>query len=169
MKASELIQRYNNGERFFRGAYLRRADLRGANLRGANLFGADLRGANLSGANLSEAYLPAPPMVLLAQWRGVPRHVCRELMRYDAANHPRPELFEKWAREDNGFVDGPCPYEDTKIDRAANFTERANWYSPGPAKSAFELMKMVLRWKCRDSDYHTAADRKRWANKKGGE
>ncbi len=60
MKATELIQRYNNGERDFseadlREAYLSGASLGGANLRGAYLGGADLRGANLSGANLYRA------------------------------------------------------------------------------------------------------------------
>jgi uncharacterized protein YjbI with pentapeptide repeats len=52
MNASELIAKYDAGERDFR-----RADLSGANLRRANLSGADLYGANLSGADLSDAIL----------------------------------------------------------------------------------------------------------------
>ena len=72
MKADELLERYQAGERAFSGvnlcgANLERANLRGIRLRGArlrwtNLRGADLRladftGASLSGANLSGANL----------------------------------------------------------------------------------------------------------------
>ena len=52
MKNTELIEKYNEGERSFR-----LADLSGASLSGANLSGANLRGANLSRANLSRANL----------------------------------------------------------------------------------------------------------------
>ena len=64
MKAEELTQRYEAGERDFPGVVIEKnylgllkVNLRGANLSGANLAGADLattdfRGANLSAANL---------------------------------------------------------------------------------------------------------------------
>lgn len=72
MDASELIARYNAGERDFEGADLSNADLRGvalgaeapgpvklgrANLSGANLAGARLYGARLGGASLCYADL----------------------------------------------------------------------------------------------------------------
>ena len=57
MTATELLERYANGDRNFVGAYLRRADLREANLSGGNLSGADLSGADLSRADLSRADL----------------------------------------------------------------------------------------------------------------
>lgn len=52
MKANELIERYNAGERNFAGI-----DLRFANLSQADLSGADLSRANLQGANLQQATL----------------------------------------------------------------------------------------------------------------
>ena len=87
MNPTELLRRYADGERDFRGTNLRAANLcnvnlrgvnlcrvnlrsvylsetnlRGANMRGvslcwANLSGADLRGADLDGANLYETHL----------------------------------------------------------------------------------------------------------------
>ncbi len=60
--ASELLSRYQRGERhfpqscleyaFLRGVDLRRADLRGSDLHGANLRYANLRGSNLANADL---------------------------------------------------------------------------------------------------------------------
>ncbi|HWP60349.1 MAG TPA: pentapeptide repeat-containing protein [Candidatus Acidoferrales bacterium] len=56
--AEELLRRYGNGERNFRGIVLPPfSDLSGKDLSGANFERASLRGANLSGANLSESNL----------------------------------------------------------------------------------------------------------------
>jgi len=63
-------------------------------------------------------------------------------MRFDAANHPKPELFDDWA---NG---GDCPYDSIKWQQCANFQERKDLWSPGPAKSALELAMMLLKEKC---------------------
>jgi uncharacterized protein YjbI with pentapeptide repeats len=57
MNTVELIEKYQAGERDFKGANLTGANLRGANLTGANLTGANLRGADLRGANLTGANL----------------------------------------------------------------------------------------------------------------
>lgn len=57
MDVSELLARYEAGERDFRKAHLRGANLIGANLFGVILRNAILRNANLSGANLSGANL----------------------------------------------------------------------------------------------------------------
>ena len=158
-----------------RGANLRWADLRGASLSEANLRGADLyeanlreaslccanlRGANLRGANLREADLgeadlrgadlPSPTTVLLAYWGNVSDLLCTELMRYDAANHPDgDEAFTTWKET------GVCPYNNCHVQRAANFEERRDLWSPGPAKSAYELMCMVLDEKCTWRDDET--------------
>ena len=155
----------NLREANLRGADLRRANLRGANLRGADLSGADLRradlieadlrradlieadlrGADLRRADLIEAdlsgadlrYIPAP-LVLLAQWGELPDALTLDLMRYDAANHPRPERFLRWAN------DGPCPYSGLAVARAANFAERRELIGPDflgvPVKSAWQLV-----------------------------
>lgn len=116
------------------GADLSRANLSWANLSWANLSGADLRGANLSGANLIG--IPAP-IVLLAQWGTLPDALTLDLMRYDAANHPKPERFSRWASG------GPCPYAGLSIARAANFQERRGLIKADflslPVKSAWEL------------------------------
>ena len=121
------------------GADLSWADLRGADLSWANLREADLRGADLGGADLSRANLigiPAP-IVLLAQWGTLPDALTLDLMRYDAANHPKPERFSRWASG------GPCPYAGLSIARAANFQERRGLIKADflslPVKSAWEL------------------------------
>jgi hypothetical protein len=173
MKSIELIEKYNSSERDFhevdlsgadlsgadlreanlRDANLSGADLREANLRDANLSGADLRGANLRGAdlrwaNLRGADLPSPNDILLAQWCEVSDELCIDLMKYDASNHPDPSSFDLWKEY------GKCPFINIKIQRSANFKEKKELWIMGPAKSAFELMKMLIREKCSDSDYH---------------
>ncbi len=139
------------------GAYLRGANLRGACLRGACLRGACLAGANLTGAYLTEANLHgaclaganltearvSPPALLFAAWGAVSDDLCRDLMRYDAANHPDgAAAFQRWA-------DGcGCPYGATQWLRAANFTERRKCWEPGPAPSALELCERLIAEKC---------------------
>ena len=66
-RAEDLIRRYEDGERDFRGIQLgdvnligtdlRDADLTGADLAGASLLDADLRNANLARANLTGTVL----------------------------------------------------------------------------------------------------------------
>ena len=141
MDANELFQLYGAGERIFSGSDLRGSDLRGSDLRecylrecnlsGSNLSGSDLRGSNLRGShlrgsNLSEANLPSPGMILLAQWGEVSDALCGELMRYDAANHPDPSSFDRWAET------GLCPYEDCLIQRSVNFKQKKSSGRPGP-------------------------------------
>ncbi len=133
------------------GADLREADLRGADLRGADLRGADLRGADLweadlRGANIEKVSWPSPTIVLLASWGTVSSDLCLELMRYDAFNHPDPKAFDAWAEN------GTCPYDDVHIERAASFTEKKGAWSPGPAKSAYALMQMLLKECCKQED-----------------
>ena len=121
-------------------------------LHAAHASGANLSRANLSGANLSRADL-CPAVVLLASWGAVSEALCRDLMAYDASNHPDPTAFTRWATEN-----GPCPYSDVRVQRCANFTEQRHLYVPNhPVRSAFALMVDVLREKCAASDYHDAA------------
>ena len=113
---------------------------------GANLSGADLSGANLSGADL------CPTMLLLSGMGRLSDDLTSDLMNYDAANHPDPAAFQRWA---DG---GACPYEGVKVQRVANFSERRECWPPErQLLSAFELMKRVLRERCVDSDYHDKA------------
>ena len=132
-----------------RGANLRYADLSGADLSDANLSGADLRdanlsGADLSGANLSGANLPSPTMVLLARWGAVSPSLCRDLMAYDAACHPDPSAFTRWAKDESG-----CPYSDVKVQRAAVFAEKKeHWDAMVMMRRPFDLMTDVLAEKC---------------------
>ena len=128
------------------GADLTRAILTGANLTEARLVGANLFEANLFAANLTNIQA-SPPALLLAQWGRVSPELCRDLMRYDAANHPDPEAFDQWAREGE-----PCPYGSTAWLRAANFTEDRTLWSPGPAPSALELCLRLIKEKCRCND-----------------
>lgn len=134
------------------GADLRNADLGcaslhntcllKADLRNADLRNTDLRYANLLSAKLHGAELPAPTMVLLANWGYLPTTLTLELMRYDASCHPQPEVFDEWAQG------GPCPYEVCAVQRAAHFVEKRQLWLPGPSKSAYELMCMVLDFAC---------------------
>ncbi len=126
------------------GADLSGANLRGANLSGANLRYADLSGADLSGANLSGADLPSPTMVLLAGWGAVSPSLCRDLMAYDAACHPDPSAFTRWAKGESG-----CPYSDVKVQRAAVFSEKKeHWDETATMRRPFDLMVGVLAEKC---------------------
>jgi len=156
-KQLERIKRSVNAwnawvERYGKRIDLGGANLRGANLRGANLGGANLRGANLGDANLRGAYLRGelrvpPPMVLLARWGDVSDGLCRDLMRYDAANHPDGNAaFQRWA---DG---GGCPYSSTEWLRAANFDERRECWKPGKAPSALELCTRLIAEKCNTED-----------------
>jgi hypothetical protein len=131
-------------------ANLRDADLREVNLRGADLRGANLNRANLCDADLCETKLPAPSMVLLAQWGKVSNALCIELMRYEAANCPDPKVFDRWGEK--GFEwdeEWVCPYVDCDIDRAAHFDERSELWSPGSSMRPYDLMAMVLKEKCK--------------------
>jgi hypothetical protein len=127
-----------------RYANLRYADLSGADLSGADLSGADLSGAHLSGADLRGADLPSPTMVLLASWGTVSSSLCRDLMAYDAACHPDPSAFTRWAKGESG-----CPYSDVKVQRAAVFAEkREHWDETATMRRPFDLMTDVLAEKC---------------------
>ncbi len=129
------------------GADLSGADLSGADLSGANLSGADLRYANLSGADL-----PSPTMVLLARWT-VSDDLCRDLMTFDAACHPDPTAFTRWAEG------GSCPYNEVKVQRAANFKEqRKLWTASAVLCRPYDLMIRVLTENCPAwTDEQTAA------------
>jgi len=130
------------------GASLRGAMLHDANLSGALLAGVDMQLAQLDGANLLGAYLPAPQMMLLANWGNVSPDLCIQLMRYVVANRPGSSAC---GVESAGYPDDAL----MRTDRCAHFVEEVEIYSPGPALSAFELMRMCIRKYCADSDYHT--------------
>ena len=147
-------------------ANLRKANLRLANLRDAVLCRADLRGAVLCRADLRRANLrgskvygvrwPAPTAVLLAEWGELSDDLTRDLMRFDAWCHPDPSRFDAWA---NG---GPCPYDDVRVQRVANFTERKELWTPGMLrkrpKSPYELMTRILEECCDNSPGENDAD-----------
>jgi len=103
---------------------------------------ADLSDANLSGANLSGADLSRPTTILLAAWGGLAPALTADLMRYDAACHPDPAAFDRWA------TGGECPYANVKVQRAAQFKEDRKLWSPGPPPRPYELMIGVLAEKC---------------------
>ena len=135
-----------------RGSNLSGSDLSGSDLRGSNLSGSDLRGSdlrwsnlsgsNLSGSNLRWSDLPAPTMILLADWGPLTDISTLELMRLDASAHPDKEAFCRWA------AGGPCPYNNVKVQRVVNFQEKKELWSPGPPPTIWEAMKMILDEKC---------------------
>ena len=135
-----------------RSANLRYANLGYANLRFANLRFANLRYANLSFANLDCAKyskytrFPAPTMMLLANWGEVSDDLCRDLMRFDAANHPEPQKFNDWANN------GECPYANVAYGRAATFNQNKDLWAPSlldlPPSRPIELVERLLKEKC---------------------
>jgi hypothetical protein len=65
------------------------------------------------------------------------------LMRYDAAFHPHPEHFKRWA------MTGACPYmQDYRATRMIeHFWPERSLYTPGRALSAVNLLKLVKKVK----------------------
>jgi hypothetical protein len=122
------------------GAYLRDANLGSADLRDANLGSADLGGANLRGARYSSGTnWPAPTMLLLVAWGSVTPALCTAMMRLDAACHPDPSAFDRWASSERA----PCPYEGVVWGRAANFQEFRSLWSPGSARP-WDVVQQLL-------------------------
>lgn len=120
-------------------------DLTDTDFRGWNLKRANFRNANLSGVDFTGAILPPPSVLLLANWGEVPKDLCRDLMRYDAANHPTPKAFDRWAKG------GPCPYGNDEgqmqagFARAANFEQEAEYWKPGRPPSALNLVERLFK------------------------
>jgi hypothetical protein len=137
-----------------RDASLQGAHLQGACLQGACLQGADLQGACLQGACLQGADLPAPTVVLLASWDVVADTLTADLMRLDAACHPDPDAFDRWA------AGGDCPYSGVRVERAAAFAEQRELWVAGPPRRPYDLMVEVLAEKCPEWDAakHAAFD-----------
>jgi len=107
------------------GSSLRECNLAGAVLARTNLQNVwfnhcNLRDTILTGVNLKGAYGLNPVELLRADWLYISPALTRDLMRYDAFNHPKPELFLEWAKGGN------CPYEDQSVTRVANFHEDRN-------------------------------------------
>lgn len=80
MNMFDLVARYRDGQRDFRGADLRGALLQNADLSGIDLSGADLRGADFTGARLEGAKLKGVRCGALWRWR-----LARELLGLIAA------------------------------------------------------------------------------------
>ena len=102
--------------------------------------------AHLQGADLQGARLPAPTVVLLASWDVVADTLTADLMRLDAACHPDPDAFDRWA------AGGDCPYSGVRVERAAAFTEQRELWVAGPPRRPYDLMVEVLAEKCPEWD-----------------
>ena len=138
-----------------RGADLREANLREADLRGADLWRADLREANLWRADLREANLweadlweakikfsKFPSISLLSNINlgQLPSNIAKELMRRDAAAHPHPEKFIKWAKG------GDCPYQNEELFWKFK-QERKVWRRGKPTMSDADLIFAICKAK----------------------
>jgi uncharacterized protein YjbI with pentapeptide repeats len=123
------------------------AQFHDCDLTGANLSYVNLTDAEIHGCNLTNAFLPSPTMMLMAEWGNCTRLLTRDLMRYDAANHPNPQAFIEWGKNW-----GECPYAVVSLQRAAHFKEnrdliRADFLKL-PVKSAHSLMVRLLKEHC---------------------
>jgi hypothetical protein len=122
------------------GLDLSETSLRNANLTGANLRTCKLHWTNFAGADLRNATLPAPSVMLAADWTMVrDEELIRDLMRYDAENHENPEAFVRWA---NG---GECPYSGSMFGRAALFSQDPGAFKAGRAPRAYDLLVRVFK------------------------
>lgn len=121
---------YDLSDAHLEHASLRRADMTRAHFYNTYLYGCDLRGA----------ILPAPAIMLQASWGDeLSPQLVRDLMRWDAANHPRPEAFARWAKT------GRCPYTLVKVRRAAHFQEDRKLYKPGPCPRPYDLLMRLFK------------------------
>ena len=111
------------------GAYLRGADLRGADLRGA-----DLRGADLGGAKIEFYQFPSIRTLSSMPLKHVSDEISLELMRLDAEAHPKPELFDEWAKG------GDCPYQNEE--RWWWMPEKRDVWKPG--KPTMKLSDLII-------------------------
>ena len=130
------------------GANLRGANFLGANLEGANLRGVNLRSVNLCGVNLSDSNLRDSNLsgayynlhnILQIQFTNL--DCITEAMKHDAANHPKPELFDEWAKG------GACPYQKYPNTRLINgFMPHREFWKPGkPKTNLWELWLMIAK------------------------
>lgn len=120
-------------------------DLRWAMLEYANLRTPKIEWGRvmLSGAKLRGAKFPAPSYLLLASWGRLSDASTLALMRLDASAHPDPDAFNRWAEGSGG-----CPYNDSRFQRVANFSEDSSLWIPGPPPTIWEALTMVMDEKC---------------------
>ena len=130
------------------GADLYEANLREADLCRADLYGADLREANLREANLVFSKFPSIRILSGLSLGNLSASLSVELIRRDAAAHPFPERFQKWA---NG---GECPYQDEEYFWIFNYEQGKALYTPGnPTMTDVELIKAICSekgWQIRE-------------------
>ena len=107
---------------------------KGADLRGADLWGADLRGAYLRGAEIEFCQFPSIRTLSSMPLKHVSDEISLELMRLDAEAHPKPELFDEWAKG------GDCPYQNEE--RWWWMPEKRDVWKPG--KPTMKLSDLII-------------------------
>lgn len=127
----------------FTGANFSHALLMSGKLQDLQFKSCNFKGTNFDNAILDyiifiDCYSICPTRMLLAYWGMLSSSLTKELMRYDAENHPNKERFRHWVK------DHSCPYQDCAIGRVALFSENSTIYQHAKkntrALPAYELM-----------------------------
>ena len=104
------------------------------NLRTADLRSADLRRADLRSAEIEFHQFPSIRLLSSMALLKISDKIILELMRLDADAHPKPELFDEWAKG------GACPYQNEE--RWWFMPEKKEVWKPG--KPTMKLSDLIL-------------------------
>lgn len=130
----------------FRNSIVAHACFRYANLTSADFQSASVRYTDfylttLDKVDFRGAHLPAPTVILLAEWMDISDQLTADLMVWDSLNHPNPKAFRNWAKG------GSCPYNNVHVERAARFSEKRSLWGKGKRRTPYELMMALFKEK----------------------
>lgn len=125
----------------FNDATFRYARVQNSCFMRSNFTAASFHSSTINAVEFLDCYGICPTSMLLAYWGVLSVSLTKELMRYDAENHPNSEKFREWAETGN------CPYTNCAVSRVALFAEGQYLYkhSKKRALPAYELMLRLFK------------------------